>query len=63
MSMKKSNDTVGNRTRDLPACSAEPQPTAPPHAPCIFTMFAIDGKFLSLLLRSLRAKRNMRNVS
>jgi len=22
MSMKKSNDTIGNRTRDLPACSA-----------------------------------------
>jgi hypothetical protein len=23
--MKKSNDTIGNRTRDLPACSAVPQ--------------------------------------
>jgi hypothetical protein len=30
MSMKSSNDTIGNRTRDLPACSAVPQPTAPP---------------------------------
>jgi hypothetical protein len=30
--MKNSNDTVGNRTRDLPACSAVPQPTAPPAA-------------------------------
>ena len=28
MSMKNSNDTIGNRTRDLPACSAVPQPTA-----------------------------------
>ena len=28
--MKNSNDTIGNRTRDLPACSAVPQPTAPP---------------------------------
>jgi len=28
--MKNSNDIVGNRTRDLPACSAVPQPTAPP---------------------------------
>jgi hypothetical protein len=27
MSMKNSNDTIGNRTRDLPACSAVPQPT------------------------------------
>jgi hypothetical protein len=24
--MKKANDTIGNRTRDLPACSAVPQP-------------------------------------
>jgi len=28
MSMKNSNDTIGNRTRELPA-----QPTAPPRAP------------------------------
>jgi len=27
MSMKNSNDTIGNRTRDLPTCSAVPQPT------------------------------------
>jgi hypothetical protein len=31
--MKNSNDTIGNRTRDLPTCSAVPQPTAPPRAP------------------------------
>jgi hypothetical protein len=30
--MKTPNDLIGNRTRDLPACSAVPQPTAPPHA-------------------------------
>ena len=30
---KISSDTIGNRTRDLPACSAEPQPTAPPRVP------------------------------
>ena len=29
--MKNFNDTVGNRTRDLPAYSAVPQPTAPLH--------------------------------
>ena len=29
LSMKNSSDTIGNRTRDLPACSALPQPTAP----------------------------------
>jgi len=30
--MKNSNYTIGNRTRNLPACSAVPQPTAPPLA-------------------------------
>ena len=30
MSMKNSNETIGNGTRDLPTCSAVPQPTAPP---------------------------------
>ena len=33
MSTKSSNDTIGNRTRDLPACSAVPPPTAPTGAP------------------------------
>jgi hypothetical protein len=33
MSMKNFNDTIGNRTRELPACSAVPEPTAPPRAP------------------------------
>ena len=28
--IKSRNDPIGNRNRDLPACSAEPQPTAPP---------------------------------
>jgi hypothetical protein len=26
MPMKNSNDTIGNRSRDLPVCSAVPQP-------------------------------------
>ena len=30
--MKNFNDTIGNRTRDLPTCSAVPQPTALPRA-------------------------------
>jgi len=33
MSMKNFNDTIGNRARDLPACSAVPQPTASRRAP------------------------------
>jgi len=32
MSMKNFNDTIGNLTSDLPACSAVPQPTGPPRA-------------------------------
>ena len=35
MSRKNSNDTTGNRTRDLPACSSVPQPTALPRAPYV----------------------------
>jgi hypothetical protein len=30
---KKSADTIGNRTRDLPVCNVVPQPTAPPRPP------------------------------
>ena len=37
--MKNSSDTIGNRIRDLPACSAVSQPTAPPRAPHV-----IEGK-------------------
>ena len=29
-SMKNPSDTIGNRTRHLPACSAVPRPTVPP---------------------------------
>jgi len=40
--MKKSNDTIGNRTRDLLACSVVPQPTAPPRAPHCEDTFGIS---------------------
>jgi hypothetical protein len=33
MAVKNSNDTIGNRTRDLP-----PQPTAPPRVPLNFVV-------------------------
>jgi hypothetical protein len=47
-SIRNFKDSIGNRTRDLPACSAMPQPTAPPHHDpkyiCAFTkMSAIVG--------------------
>jgi hypothetical protein len=32
VSIKNRNDHIGNRTRNLQACSSVPQPTAPPHA-------------------------------
>ena len=35
--MKNYNDSKGNRTRNPPACSAVPQPTAPPRAPLNYT--------------------------
>ena len=34
--MKNSNDTIGNRPHDLPACSAVPQPIAPLLTPSIY---------------------------
>ena len=44
--MKSSNVTIGNRTRDLPACIAVPQSTAPPRAPPIhFTLLEIPNVF------------------
>jgi hypothetical protein len=30
--LKKSNDLIGNRPRELPACSIVPQPTTLPHS-------------------------------
>jgi hypothetical protein len=34
MSFKIPSNNIGNRTRHLSACSAVPQPLAPPRAPC-----------------------------
>jgi len=33
--MRNPKDTIGNRNRDVPACSEVPQPTAPPRAPVL----------------------------
>ena len=48
--MKNSKDANGNRTRDLPTCSAVPQPTALPRAPLVLyddlksgTRFKLQG--------------------
>ena len=47
--MKNSNDTIGYRTRDLPPCSAVPQPTAPPRAP---TYISCTIKYVPILLEN-----------
>ena len=61
MSMKNSNDTIGNRTRSLPNFSAVSQPTAPPRTstphPPLYTVFVfitvhrvlLPGTFLKQL--------------
>ena len=43
MSMKNSNDTIGNRTRDLPSCSAVSQPTVPPRVPFKSSVYILRG--------------------
>jgi len=49
MSMKNSNDTIGNHTRDLPARSAVPQPIAPPRAPSLsYTPSIFHSSFLQM---------------
>jgi hypothetical protein len=42
MSMKNSSDTIGNRTRDLPACSVVPNPTAPSSSPTCFEQIFLN---------------------
>jgi len=64
--MKKSNDTIGNLTRDLWACSAVPQPTAPPRAPMyitisilyVRTVFQVPNNILQLMTSHRKMKVN-----
>ena len=60
MSMKNSNDTIGNRNRDLPVCSAVPQSTAAPCAAGLqyilfygipFTTIVIDAHIMIFVLK------------
>jgi len=43
MSITNSSDIIGNRTRDLPACSEVSQPTAPPDAPTVGKKLCKNG--------------------
>jgi hypothetical protein len=55
--MKNSNDY---RTRVLPACSAEPQPTPPPRAPSVIYIYAYyfnyEGVIIHIHYMTLVAK-------
>jgi len=60
MSMKISNDTIGNWTRDVPAWSAVPQPDAPPPASCgLYSTEKINKEvyiythFIEILIRQI----------
>ena len=62
--MKNYNNAIGNRTRDFPACSAVPQPTAPPPAPIQasqlenINLFNCQGRNRKAILRT-RTKSSM----
>jgi hypothetical protein len=47
--LKKSNNLIGNRTRNLPACSTVPQPSTLPRAPTHSDNTNID--FLNIIYR------------
>jgi hypothetical protein len=49
--MQNPNYNIGNRTRDLPACRAVPQPTAPPRVP-IKTLAAFQWQTARSFLKS-----------
>ena len=52
ISMQNSNDTFGNRTHDLLACSAVHQPASPPRVPtCCSRIIKLMKYFLILIFR------------
>jgi len=53
--MKNSIDTNGNRTHDLVACSAVPQPTAPLCAPVMRTQALVNQQTLSMNITEHKA--------
>ena len=54
--MKNSGDTIGNETRDLPACSALPQPTMLEESSQA-TLKMEAGRFFKIYLCSLTSKK------
>jgi hypothetical protein len=54
-SMKKSNDTIENRSHDRPACSVVPQLTTPPSAPrCKYISYVVHISECSKYTNSAR---------
>ena len=57
--MKNSSYIIGNRTRDLPVCSAVPQPTRPPRAPIVliylYQIKCLNRAFISATLTAYRS--------
>ena len=51
--MKNSNDTIGNRIRDLLICRAVPQPTALPRAPHKLHIFPNPVGYSKLFVKVL----------
>jgi hypothetical protein len=51
MTIKNSNDTIGNRTRDLPTFSAVPQPTALPRPPLYCSTTVLFCTLITTLIK------------
>jgi hypothetical protein len=52
--LKTPNDTIGNRTPDIPACSAVHQPTAPPRVLATKLHGVISLKTIILIVTAMR---------
>ena len=60
MSIKYSSDTIGNRSRDLPTCSAVSQPTATRCAPDIICVpllnYIVIGPSIAMIINLKKSK-------
>jgi hypothetical protein len=62
VSKKNSKDTIGNRTLDFLACSAVPEPTAPPRAPHHFAYLKFKIKTLIIKMPVVTIYTNFCNI-
>ena len=63
MSMKNSNDTIGNRNRDFPTCSAVPEPTEPPFHCSEFSSFCNSYHLFTLPFLSKQTRHGKNIIS